>query len=57
MVWNKGIHSVGLINMSKWKKDTGLYMDKYFLYRGLGYDHHTASELATKWLRERGMKK
>jgi len=43
--------------MSKWKKDTGLYMDKYFLYRGLGYDHHTAGELATKWLRERGMEK
>ena len=43
--------------MEKWKQDTGLYMEKYFLYRGLGYDHHTSSELATKWLRERGMEK
>ena len=39
------------------KKDTGLYTDKYFLYRGLGYDHHTASEMATKFLRECGMEK
>lgn len=37
------------------KKDKGLYLSKYFDYRGAGYDHQTATELAAKWLRERGL--